>query len=135
VIARRVVETTVGGKFHPVGPGAHRITAILILLLLTRQAVHGQDWPQFLGPGRNGVYAGQLPAGESIYTFGAEGHSAFSIAIVTDKSIIYVDSVVYTTIDYKASQWEWMEWIYRLGAGGLARGAWLSDERKSYWPA
>jgi outer membrane protein assembly factor BamB len=62
VIARRVVETTVGGKFRPVGPGAHRITAILIFLLLTCQAAHGQDWPQFLGPGRNGVYAGQLPA-------------------------------------------------------------------------
>jgi len=61
-IARRVVETTAGGKFRPVGPGAHRITAILILLLPACQATQGQDWPQFLGPGRDGVYAGQLPA-------------------------------------------------------------------------
>ena len=62
VIVRRVDETTLGGRLRPVGPGAHRITAISILLLLTCQAAHSQDWPQFLGPGRNGVYAGQLPA-------------------------------------------------------------------------
>ncbi|MGA2740261.1 MAG: hypothetical protein ABSG65_22825, partial [Bryobacteraceae bacterium] len=52
VIARGVVETAFGG-----------ITAISIVVLLTCQAAHGQDWPQFLGPGRNGVYTGQLPAG------------------------------------------------------------------------
>ena len=35
---------------------------VLILLLLTCPAARGADWPQFLGPGRNGVYAGQLAA-------------------------------------------------------------------------
>lgn len=35
---------------------------VLILLLLTCPTVFGQDWPQFLGPQRNGVYSGQLPA-------------------------------------------------------------------------
>lgn len=34
-----------------------------IVLLLLCQPAHGADWPQFLGPERNGVYAGQLPAG------------------------------------------------------------------------
>ncbi len=34
---------------------------VLILLLLTCQASQGEDWPQFLGPGRNGVYPGALP--------------------------------------------------------------------------
>jgi outer membrane protein assembly factor BamB len=35
---------------------------ILLLLALTCQAARAEDWPQFLGPGRNGVYSGQLPA-------------------------------------------------------------------------
>jgi len=35
---------------------------VLILLLLTCPAARGTDWPQFLGPGRNGVYIGQLAA-------------------------------------------------------------------------
>ena len=35
---------------------------ILILLLLTHQVALGEDWPQFLGPGRNGVYSGPLAA-------------------------------------------------------------------------
>jgi len=34
----------------------------LILLLLTRQAAQGEDWPQFLGPARNGTYSGPLAA-------------------------------------------------------------------------
>ncbi len=33
---------------------------VLVLLLLTRQMAQGEDWPQFLGPGRNGVYSGPL---------------------------------------------------------------------------
>jgi outer membrane protein assembly factor BamB len=33
---------------------------VLILLFLTCQAAQGEDWPQFLGPGRNGVYSGPL---------------------------------------------------------------------------
>ncbi len=33
-----------------------------IALLLTCHAARGEDWPQFLGPARNGVYSGQLPA-------------------------------------------------------------------------
>ena len=33
-----------------------------ILLLLTCPASQGEDWPQFLGPGRNGVYSGPLRA-------------------------------------------------------------------------
>jgi len=35
---------------------------ILILLLLTRQVAVGEDWPQFLGPERNGSYSGPLAA-------------------------------------------------------------------------
>jgi outer membrane protein assembly factor BamB len=35
---------------------------ILVLLLLTRQAAVGEDWPQFLGPERNGSYSGPLAA-------------------------------------------------------------------------
>jgi outer membrane protein assembly factor BamB len=35
---------------------------ILILLLLTHQVALGEDWPQFLGPGRNGTYSGPLAA-------------------------------------------------------------------------
>jgi len=35
---------------------------ILILLLLTRQVAVGEDWPQFLGPERNGSYSGPLVA-------------------------------------------------------------------------
>lgn len=34
----------------------------LILLLLTFQVAQGEDWPQFLGPGRNGGYSGPLAA-------------------------------------------------------------------------
>jgi outer membrane protein assembly factor BamB len=34
---------------------------ILILLLLTCQASLGEDWPQFLGPARNGIYSGPFP--------------------------------------------------------------------------
>jgi|SRR5579871_219420 len=35
---------------------------VLILLLLTRQVAQGEDWPQFLGPARNGSYSGALAA-------------------------------------------------------------------------
>ena len=35
---------------------------VLILLLLTRQVAQGEDWPQFLGPARNGTYSGSLAA-------------------------------------------------------------------------
>jgi len=35
---------------------------LLVLLLLTCQIAQGEDWPQFLGPGRNGVYTGPLAA-------------------------------------------------------------------------
>jgi len=36
---------------------------VLILLLLTCAGAQGEDWPQFLGPARNGVYSGpDLPA-------------------------------------------------------------------------
>src|SRR3984885_6383527 len=35
---------------------------VLILLVLTCPAARGADWTQFLGPGRNGVYAGLLAA-------------------------------------------------------------------------
>ncbi|SRR5579864_6435856 len=35
---------------------------VFALLLLTCQAAQGEDWPQFLGPGRNGVYSGALAA-------------------------------------------------------------------------
>ncbi len=35
---------------------------IVILLLLTRQVAVGEDWPQFLGPERNGSYSGPLAA-------------------------------------------------------------------------
>lgn len=35
---------------------------VWILFLLTRQPAQGEDWPQFLGPGRNGVYSGPLAA-------------------------------------------------------------------------
>jgi outer membrane protein assembly factor BamB len=34
---------------------------VLILLLLTCQASQGEDWPQLLGPARNGVYSGPFP--------------------------------------------------------------------------
>ncbi len=35
---------------------------VLILLLLTSLGAQGEDWPQFLGPARNGVYSGpELP--------------------------------------------------------------------------
>ena len=34
----------------------------LILLLLTCQAARSEDWPQFLGPARNGVYSGAMGA-------------------------------------------------------------------------
>jgi len=35
---------------------------VLILLLLTCVGAQGEDWPQFLGPARNGVYSGpELP--------------------------------------------------------------------------
>lgn len=33
---------------------------LLILLLLTRQVAQGEDWPQFLGPQRNGTYSGPV---------------------------------------------------------------------------
>ena len=33
-----------------------------MLLLLTWTQAQGEDWPQFLGPTRNGVYAGTEPA-------------------------------------------------------------------------
>src|SRR5580704_18338431 len=35
---------------------------VLILLLLTCQASQGEDWPQLLGPARNGVYSGPFAA-------------------------------------------------------------------------
>ena len=35
---------------------------VLILLLLTGQVAQGEDWPQFLGPERNGHYSGALAA-------------------------------------------------------------------------
>jgi outer membrane protein assembly factor BamB len=35
---------------------------VWFLLFLACPAVTCQDWPQFLGPDRNGVYPGQLPA-------------------------------------------------------------------------
>jgi outer membrane protein assembly factor BamB len=36
---------------------------VLILLLLTCVRAQGEDWPQFLGPARNGVYSGpEIPA-------------------------------------------------------------------------
>ena len=31
---------------------------LLMLLLLTWNQAQGEDWPQFLGPARNGVYSG-----------------------------------------------------------------------------
>jgi outer membrane protein assembly factor BamB len=35
---------------------------VLIFIFLTCQTSRGEDWPQFLGPGRNGVYAGPVAA-------------------------------------------------------------------------
>src|SRR5439155_1754509 len=35
---------------------------LLLLLLLTWNHAQGEDWPQFLGPSRNGVYSGPAPA-------------------------------------------------------------------------
>jgi len=35
---------------------------VSVLLLLTCAGAQGEDWPQFLGPARNGVYAGRLGA-------------------------------------------------------------------------
>src|SRR5882762_388857 len=34
---------------------------LLLLLLLTWNHAQGEDWPQFLGPSRNGVYSGPAP--------------------------------------------------------------------------
>ena len=35
---------------------------LLLLLLLTWDHAQGEDWPQFLGPSRNGVYSGPAPS-------------------------------------------------------------------------
>ena len=59
-----------------------------ILLLLTWNQAQGEDWPQFLGPGRNGVYAGPPPHSVSSAIWKIDVGQGFSAPVVARGRVI-----------------------------------------------
>src|SRR5215470_3532995 len=59
-----------------------------MLLLLTWSQAQGEDWPQFLGPGRNGVYAGPAPQSVSVAIWKIDVGQGFSAPTVARGRVI-----------------------------------------------
>jgi outer membrane protein assembly factor BamB len=59
-----------------------------MLLLLTWSQAQGEDWPQFLGPGRNGVYAGPPPRSASAAIWKIDVGQGFSAPVVARGHVI-----------------------------------------------
>ena len=59
-----------------------------MLLLLTWSLAQGEDWPQFLGPGRNGVYSGPPPQSVSAAIWKIDVGQGFSAPIVSRGRVI-----------------------------------------------
>jgi outer membrane protein assembly factor BamB len=59
-----------------------------MLLLLTWSLAQGEDWPQFLGPGRNGVYTGPPPQSVSAAIWKIDVGQGFSAPVVARGRVI-----------------------------------------------
>jgi outer membrane protein assembly factor BamB len=59
-----------------------------MLLLLTWSQAQGEDWPQFLGPGRNGVYSGPSPQSVSAAIWKIDVGHGFSGPVVARGRVI-----------------------------------------------
>jgi outer membrane protein assembly factor BamB len=59
-----------------------------MLLLLTWSQAQGEDWPQFLGPGRNGVYPGPAPQSVSAAIWKIDVGQGFSAPVVSRGRVI-----------------------------------------------
>jgi outer membrane protein assembly factor BamB len=59
-----------------------------MLLLLTWSLAQGEDWPQFLGPGRNGVYTGSAPQSVSAAIWKIDVGQGFSAPVVAGGRVI-----------------------------------------------
>jgi len=61
---------------------------VWVLLLLTSSGAQGEDWPQFLGPGRNGVYSGAAPQSGAAPIWKVDVGAGFSGPVVARARVI-----------------------------------------------
>lgn len=89
-----------------IGRMARRVLVGLIVLV-----VQAQDWPQFLGPTRNGVYPGVVPAGKPASVWKRDVGAGFSGPVVAQGKLILFhrvnDRETVESLDAKTGKTTW----------------------------